>query len=131
MVDVVAEEAAAEAGGEDPGRREPDLAGADDAGGLAGECVAEQAVELEVAFAHAVVGFVRVAVQRLDEGDGEFGDGGGRVGGHARDEGLVFVWGLLVEVPEVAEVDVVVTGAAEEDRADGVGFREGCQDRRG
>ena len=77
LEDVVPEQAAPEAGGEDLRCREPDLAGADDADGLAAQRVAEQALQLEVAFAHPVVGLVRVSVECLDERDGELGDGGG------------------------------------------------------
>ncbi len=81
---VGGQQAAAEAG-EDLGRGGADDAGADDAHRAAVQVEAEQAVEREVAVAHAVVGPVDLAVQREDERDCVLGDGVRRVRRHADD----------------------------------------------
>ncbi|KYK59060.1 hypothetical protein DCS_00187 [Drechmeria coniospora] len=107
---IVGDDAAAEAL-HDAAGGDADPAGADDADRLAVEGAPDEAVEGEVALADAVVGAVRVAVERLDEGDGELGDGLGRVGGHVGDEQAAGVGGV--------EVDVVEAGAAQEDGLDG------------
>ena len=59
---------------EQPGHDRTDPAGADDAGRLAGEVEADEAVEREVAVTDAVVGTVDAPVQREDERQGVLGD---------------------------------------------------------
>lgn len=86
-----------------------DPARADDAHGPAVQRAAEEAVEGEVGLAHAVVGAVRVAVQRLHQGHGELGHGLGAVRGHVGDG--------EAEARRRLEVHVVVAGAAQEDGA--------------
>lgn len=86
-----------------------DPARADDAHGPAVKRAAEQPVEGEVGLARAVVGAVGVAVQCLQQGDGELGDGLGAVLGHVGDE--------QAEARRRLEVHVVVAGAAQEDGA--------------
>lgn len=115
---VVGEDVAAEAL-HDAGGGEADLADAEDADGLAVEGAAEQAVEGEVALADAVVGPVGVAVEGLDQGDGELGDGLGGVGGHVGDHDAVAAGRV--------EVDIVEAGAAQQDGLDAL-VGEGVDD---
>lgn len=105
---VVREQLAAEAP-HDAREGDADPAGADDAHGPAVQRAAEEPVEGEVGLAHAVVGAVGVAVQRLHQGDGELGHGLGAVRRHVGDE--------QAEARRRLEVHVVVAGAAQEDGA--------------
>jgi hypothetical protein len=103
----VREQAAAEAV-EDARDQRADPAGADDAGGAAVEVEAEQAVEGEVALAHAVEGAVGLAVEGQDQRQRMLGDrvrGVGRHPGHRDPEGA-----------RHGEVDVVEAGAAQRDQ---------------
>jgi len=81
---IVTEESAPHAV-EDPGQGGADLAGSDQAYGLAVHVETEQSIEEEVALANAVVSLVQVAVEGEHETEGEFGDGIGRVIAHAHD----------------------------------------------
>lgn len=114
---VVGEDAAAEAGGHDAGEGDADAARADEADGFAVEGAAGEADEGEVAFPDAGVGAVGFAVEGLQEGDGELGDGFGAVGGDVGDGEAEGLGG--------GEVDVVGAGAAEEDGADATGREVG------
>ena len=98
----------AEAGGQDLRDDGANLAGADDAGGAAVELAAQQAVEGEVALAHAVPGAVDLAVQRQDQRQGVLGDGVRGVGGDA-DDGDAGARGG-------GQVHVVEAGAAQGDQ---------------
>lgn len=109
LVDVVCEDATPEAV-HDAGEAYADAACADDADGFGVQGLAEEAVESEIALADAVVGAVGFAVEGLDQGDGEFGDGFGGVRGDVGEEEAEGFGG--------GEVDVVEAGAAEEDGAD-------------
>lgn len=62
---------------EDASKANTNLTSADDTDGFAVKCTTEQAIEVEVALAHAVVGSVRLAVERLDQSNGKLGDGFG------------------------------------------------------
>jgi len=96
---VVGEHAAAVAL-HDAGQGEADLAHAQHADRLAVQRAAQQAVEVEVALAHAVVGPVRLAVERLQQGHGELGHGLGAVAGHVGHEEAQLVGCRQVHVVE-------------------------------
>ena len=120
--DVVPEHPTPEATcAEDLRRGKPDPARADDAHRLPGQRVSEQALQREVALAHAQVRLVRAPVERLDECDGKLCHGRGRVGGYSCHE--------QVQPSSCVHVDVVVACAAEQDCADAVGgegVENGC-----
>ena len=86
-----------------------DLAGADDADGLAGEVEADEPVEGEVAVADPVVRLVDAAVERQDQRDRVLGHGVRRVRRYSHD--------VEAEPAGRREVDVVEAGAAERDVA--------------
>lgn len=109
---IECEDVAAEAL-EDFARDRADAAGADEAGGFAVEVEALESVETEVTSAHAVVGEVRVAVEREKERDGVFGDCVRRVGGDVGDGDAERGGG--------GEIYLVVAGATEGDEARAAG----------
>ncbi len=106
-VRVVRNDSRAEAQREDLAREQPNAPCADDADRLACDVHPEQAVEQEVALAHAVVRLVVLAHDGHDHADGELGDGLRRVGGHACNDEPVTCCG--------DEVDVIVPSAAQSD----------------
>ena len=59
-----------------------------------------------------------MSIQGLDERDGEFGDGGGRVCWYSSDEEI------QVLLLDVLDIDVIVAGAPQEDCANGIGLGE-------
>lgn len=109
---VVGQHAAAEAAQEGLGDDAADLAGADDARGLAVQVEPQQALEREVALAHVRVCTREVTVERQGQGDGEFGNGVRRVVGH--------VGHGEPEVARGAQVDVVEAGRPERHQAGAV-----------
>ena len=84
-----------------------DFSRAENAGGLAVQVEADEAVEREVQVMHAVVGARDFAIEREEQRDGVLGDGVGRVGRDARDREAEFLRG--------GEVDAVEAGAAQRD----------------
>ena len=115
---IAGEDAAAEAG-QQPHDHLADLAGADDAGGLAVHVEADQAVEGEVAVADAGDGARDVAVEREDQRDRVLGDRVRRIGGDAHDADA--------ELGGGGEIDLVEAGAAQRDEA-GAALRELAED---
>lgn len=105
---VVGEQAAPEAA-HDAREGDADAAGADEADDAAVQGAAEQAVEREVGLAHAVVGAVRVAVERLHQRHRELGHGLGAVRRHVGHE--------QAQPRRRLEVDVVVPRAPQQHRA--------------
>ncbi|MNM78489.1 hypothetical protein D3C81_903940 [compost metagenome] len=105
---VVAQHGAAETL-ENARRRQADLARADNAHRHAMQGGTEQAVQREIAFAHARIGAVRVAVQGLHQGQRVFGHGFRRVRRHAGDK--------KAQAFRCFQVQVVVAGAAQQDGA--------------
>ncbi len=103
---------------QDLGDDAADLAGADDAGGLAVQVEADQAVEREVQFADAVEGAVNLAIERQQQRDGVLGHGVGRIDRHARDGELQLLGG--------GEIHVVESGAAQRHELHALS-REGLQ----
>ena len=93
---------------QDADHRRADDAGADHPHGAAVQVEAEQAVEREVAVAHALVGAVDLAVEGQDEGHGMLGDGVRRVGRHAHHP--------QAERRRRGQVDVVEAGRAQGDQ---------------
>ena len=86
----------------------PMMPGADHPDRAAAQVEAEQAVEREVAVAHALVGAVDLAVESQDQGDGVLGDGVRRVGRDAHD--------AQAERRRRGEIDVVEAGRAQRDQ---------------
>src|SRR5262249_35206270 len=90
--------------GHDPGKDGPDPSRTEDSYGTAYEIEAHESVEVEVAFASAVVGPRDLAVEREQQADGKLGHGVRRIVGDAHD--------LDAKVLRGVQVDMIEAGGA-------------------